>query len=331
MDTNEIDDILRCAICRGQLTDPRLLDCRHVFCFNCIDQHFKHENKNCAPCPICRALYWPNRRSPKNLPEASIVLQNLLTTRKDSQHICESDSCTKMAPFVCIKCHLWLCKECKTTDCNSVEQTTSSRGHQGYRPEFMDTKLSAIVLGSLHKSCRFHQIETVAWFCSQCNVLLCDLCRTNKHLHHDVVDMKQQAVEFRKHFEVKLRCLRQKGHKHKRGMKALEKCMEKRTGVDLNSIIDTCQSDYERCDDLVKEIKQVLVYGSDHVVVETFIKLEKEMDNELRKCPLLLDNEPCTKLCRTFRNAMDVRCLLMTVFNIFTTIFTMLILNYFLK
>jgi hypothetical protein len=36
---SNIDDLLQCPICLDVLQDPKVLDCQHTFCANCLKIH----------------------------------------------------------------------------------------------------------------------------------------------------------------------------------------------------------------------------------------------------------------------------------------------------
>jgi hypothetical protein len=36
---SNIDDLLQCPICLDILNDPKVLDCQHTFCANCLKVH----------------------------------------------------------------------------------------------------------------------------------------------------------------------------------------------------------------------------------------------------------------------------------------------------
>ncbi|CAF1321445.1 unnamed protein product [Adineta steineri] len=57
--TSNIDDLLQCPICLDILQDPKVLDCQHTFCANCLKVHLasierNHGSSNFMDCPTCR-------------------------------------------------------------------------------------------------------------------------------------------------------------------------------------------------------------------------------------------------------------------------------------
>ena len=53
-----ISSMIRCPICLGDFTDPRVLPCLHSFCLRCLVGHIDSTaagNSHCSfPCPVCR-------------------------------------------------------------------------------------------------------------------------------------------------------------------------------------------------------------------------------------------------------------------------------------
>ncbi|CAF0959579.1 unnamed protein product [Rotaria sordida] len=57
---SNIDDLLQCPICLEIFHDPKVLDCQHTFCANCLKVHLASPSSsilrtsNAIDCPICR-------------------------------------------------------------------------------------------------------------------------------------------------------------------------------------------------------------------------------------------------------------------------------------
>ncbi|CAF1497665.1 unnamed protein product [Adineta ricciae] len=59
MASAKIDDLLQCPICLEIFYDPKVLDCQHTFCANCLKVHVAasarmFSTSNAVDCPICR-------------------------------------------------------------------------------------------------------------------------------------------------------------------------------------------------------------------------------------------------------------------------------------
>jgi len=42
---SDFDDLLQCPICLDTLNDPKVLDCQHTFCANCLKVHHATESQ----------------------------------------------------------------------------------------------------------------------------------------------------------------------------------------------------------------------------------------------------------------------------------------------
>lgn len=60
--SSQIDDLLQCPICLEIFYDPKVLDCQHTFCSNCLKVHLSSSSLSglirspvsAVDCPICR-------------------------------------------------------------------------------------------------------------------------------------------------------------------------------------------------------------------------------------------------------------------------------------
>ncbi|OWF51469.1 E3 ubiquitin-protein ligase TRIM56 [Mizuhopecten yessoensis] len=197
LDVRDEEKLLECAICLSRLNSPRRLDCRHVFCFNCIKNHYKKCGKRLAPCPICRKLYPSMNVTIDNLPQCSIPLDQLLDM-KNSRHSCESGPCQSThAPFLCLGCKKWLCFACKVHD----DETAPCPSHEAYRIADIDARLYSILMRSQEKSCVEHPSHELQWFCRQCNILGCNYCKIRQPLNHSFITVNEKAAELRELFK----------------------------------------------------------------------------------------------------------------------------------
>ena len=46
-----------CTVCRKSFKEPKILNCYHIFCMDCLQKHVKTYCRNgLFPCPICKVL-----------------------------------------------------------------------------------------------------------------------------------------------------------------------------------------------------------------------------------------------------------------------------------
>ncbi|XP_021351412.1 uncharacterized protein LOC110449107 [Mizuhopecten yessoensis] len=293
----QVNEILKCVICWESFTDPRQLHCGHVFCFECINTHFKTYGKNCAPCPVCRQLYWPKDRDANNLPKSTLPLRQLLAIQHTTNRSCETSGCNQnKTPYLCLTCRQWLCDACKSQTC--IVDNDGNIAHNAFLRSDIDPGLFDIVKRSRHKQCYMHHSHEVEWYCLQCRMLLCKLCQTNSHLHHTLIDIVTQSRDTRENLEQTAALLQKKQQQHRHDLEMYEELqivvkVELFNASDCQKVMAMCSRDIDNCDKIIQLITQLLKFGSDVVIIDTYRNLEERIETELGQChslgPLLTE------------------------------------------
>lgn len=52
-----LEDLVQCPICLDRLNSPKMLNCQHTFCLNCLETEFGGGRKNKIICPTCKTNY----------------------------------------------------------------------------------------------------------------------------------------------------------------------------------------------------------------------------------------------------------------------------------
>lgn len=52
-----LEDLVQCPICLDRLNTPKMLNCQHTFCLNCLETEFGGGRKMKIICPTCKANY----------------------------------------------------------------------------------------------------------------------------------------------------------------------------------------------------------------------------------------------------------------------------------
>ena len=67
--TENLNQMLECAICMEPYRDPRVLPCHHGFCKDCLEQLVcSSEDQRTLVCPTCRKTLKLPKGGVKNLP-----------------------------------------------------------------------------------------------------------------------------------------------------------------------------------------------------------------------------------------------------------------------
>ena len=116
--TGEFGEIALCSICTEEFTHPRLLECRHTFCLQCLRRCA--EGKRCGEviaCPICRQesvipsggmVNLERNRDMERLVETSHRVETRL---KEGLYHCDKHA-GKPVMLYCVTCSCLLCSTC---------------------------------------------------------------------------------------------------------------------------------------------------------------------------------------------------------------------------
>nr|XP_022291652.1 tripartite motif-containing protein 2-like [Crassostrea virginica] len=192
------DQLLNCGICEGRLTDPRILDCLHSFCKECLV--IKQEQaaiKDVVVCQLCQQS--------TDLPDQSLdsLTRNVFVTnigrvdeivnsnRSFYCSFCDDQGKTESASSRCLTCGDWLCLVCAGRHCG----TTITKRHKVVTID--DIRVNSEHLNELRKlleiKCHSHD-ERIIQFCTQCNKPICLECISSDHKHHDSMPL-EDAVD----------------------------------------------------------------------------------------------------------------------------------------
>ncbi len=79
---NKLDQQLNCGICLDTYTDPKLLQCCHVFCTKCLNELLAKDRQGRLVCPICRHETPTPPNGVRGL-QSAFGINNLLDIRDD--------------------------------------------------------------------------------------------------------------------------------------------------------------------------------------------------------------------------------------------------------
>lgn len=100
-----------CPICYDSLTFPKILDCRHTFCYKCLKDYGDEvlSRKQKLSCPLCRTKF--------NIPKRgfSHFLTNYFVSICKPDKYCKNCERSEVIYICCGVCGLILCKKCFNT------------------------------------------------------------------------------------------------------------------------------------------------------------------------------------------------------------------------
>ncbi|XP_038044615.1 E3 ubiquitin-protein ligase TRIM33-like [Patiria miniata] len=163
-----------CSICFTEYKDPRMLECSHTFCLQCLQelkQAQNKEDKNIS-CPLCRKETILTE-GVEQLPSC----QEGVTKEEDqdggqvSKVICQACDEENEAICRCMDCEQYLCKECQ----RAHQRWVAFRKHKISELE-PDGKLKDYV-----PRCKEHPEQELCFYCNTCDALICSECTISKH------------------------------------------------------------------------------------------------------------------------------------------------------
>ena len=190
--------LIECPICLSELQDPRLLSCRHIYCYTCLkDYHQKVNHGNALPCPQCREVTMLYQGGVDNLPKFFFMneLKEVVMTedavregrlQKRGYIVCSTEDCGQPGVKYCKQC-VFLCQQCY--DDHSKARFTKS--HQVIPASEGETFIKSKV--PPYPPCHSHTHQAMDLFCLKCNQAMCNTCSNSIHDGHERCDLDQQA------------------------------------------------------------------------------------------------------------------------------------------
>ncbi|KAK3099629.1 hypothetical protein FSP39_007220 [Pinctada imbricata] len=258
----DLDDSQLCQICQEKLKQPKILNCLHVFCEECLETAYKEQCEESGPdlpivCPICK--------QETKLPEKGIeglmtefVTNDMLEVEaaEDVDIECTSCKAKEKAVARCSDCVSFLCSNCVTAH-------KFMRCFDNHKVISFDEagKGDGLVI---HKSvfCTIHPMENLKYFCNTCQIPICNECTLGDHKQH-IYERISEVEE-----------------KHKEELKALLKESKKKS--------EYCNDTHQTLENSLSEL-QMQRDNAKGLIQETFQSYKAILEN--RKDELLKELE----------------------------------------
>ena len=192
----KLEDQLTCAICLDAFKDPKLLQCFHVYCKDCLQQLVVTDKQGqlSLRCPTCRqSTLLPPATNVSDLQPAFHIhhlfeIQDALEKVKAQKKVlCTKCNKNRSATSYCRDCGKYTCATCTAihSDWDDFAE------HEVVALEQLESKVKQ--LDSLKKVtlyCSLHKGKELELYCETCEELICLLCTVKKHKDHqyDLVD-----------------------------------------------------------------------------------------------------------------------------------------------
>ncbi|XP_065670970.1 E3 ubiquitin-protein ligase TRIM71 [Hydra vulgaris] len=187
-----IHEQLVCAICLERFDDPKLLNCLHSFCCQCLHKIINQKPSDVIECPTCREVTIIPINGIKEL-KTNFFINSLLDlvhhkieelkNEKKKGEQCEQCQEHDNATSRCIECDLVLCGGC-------IADHRRNRSTLDHRIVVMEDD-EDVNKQSLDKYtltfCRYHTRNVIKYFCNTCDEAVCRVCTILEHREHQFV------------------------------------------------------------------------------------------------------------------------------------------------
>ena len=186
----KLEDQLTCAICLDAFKDPKLLQCFHVYCKDCLQRLVVTDRQGQLSlcCPTCRqSTLLPPVTGVSGLQSAFHIhhlfeIQDAFEKVKEPQKAqCDKCKTPRPATSYCRDCGEFICAMCTTIH---SEWDTFAK-HEVVALEQLESKMKQIdALKKVTLYCSLHEGKELELYCETCEELICHNCTVKKHKDH---------------------------------------------------------------------------------------------------------------------------------------------------
>ncbi|XP_038066259.1 E3 ubiquitin-protein ligase TRIM56-like [Patiria miniata] len=196
---------LECSICTDKYKQPKVLNCLHSFCEECLVKYREgtHRGAPQIPCPVCRqetVLPQSGIQGLKtNFHLVSLIeefeLQKKVACSGDSKLLCETCDEDNEASYHCLDCGLNICTTCRKTH---LRFPVSANHVVATLNDIRQGKVN-VTKQSAQFKCHKHKEGVTQFYCKTCDELICQVCTVLDHAKpdHNIIDIAKASKEFR--------------------------------------------------------------------------------------------------------------------------------------
>ena len=187
----KLADQLECSICLDSFTDPKLLQCFHVFCKDCLEPLVLRDQHGLSlRCPNCRRSTLLPANGVSGLQPAFLVhhlfdiqdaLQKVKQGREGQKTLCEKCKKKREANGFCRDCGKFVCEACIDVHMNWDEYST----HKVISLKQLKSDATEMVTPTKKTLyCSKHPGNKLDLFCETDQELICRDCIVKTHRDH---------------------------------------------------------------------------------------------------------------------------------------------------
>ena len=184
----KLEDQLTCAICLDAFKDPKLLQCFHVYCKNCLQRLVVTDRQGqlSLRCPTCRqSTLLPLATGVSDLQPAFHIhhlfeIQDALEKVKEPQKVMcgKCKKAKQVATSYCRDCGEFICAMCTSIHSNWDDFAR----HEVVALEQLENKMNELdALKKVTFYCSLHKGKELEIYCETCEELICHNCTVTKH------------------------------------------------------------------------------------------------------------------------------------------------------
>ncbi|XP_038050929.1 E3 ubiquitin-protein ligase TRIM71-like [Patiria miniata] len=199
---------LECPICCCRFTNPKMLDCLHSFCLNCLEEMMSKQKSETEriTCPVCRRETQTPDGGLQSLSSSFFLIslvdeinkqEKLLGKALSACTTCESceEGLGHDAISRCLDCKANFCKKCQ----EAHQRLKYTKDHCIIPAHGLDESRVLATDISIPPKCRKHIEQSLCFRCETCDTLICALCAATEHrsAEHKFIGITDAIESFR--------------------------------------------------------------------------------------------------------------------------------------
>ncbi|XP_038053718.1 protein PML-like [Patiria miniata] len=201
-------DHLECSICTNHFRQPKLLDCLHSFCLQCLHGLRQSQDPSGTgtklQCPLCRRETMLKGSGVADLPNnfafsalvEEVTMQKKLLEGQGSEIKCQACDEENQAISRCMDCDHFLCQDCQ----KAHGRMTVMKTHKIYT--MAQLRSGEIVYKSKLREevpkCGKHPDQNLNVYCNLCEQIICTTCSVLDHAKHSLIGLTEAAEKCKK-------------------------------------------------------------------------------------------------------------------------------------
>ncbi|XP_038053680.1 E3 ubiquitin-protein ligase TRIM71-like [Patiria miniata] len=195
-------DHLECSICTNRFRQPKLLDCLHSFCLQCLHDLRQSQDPSGTKltCPLCTHETMLKGSGVADLPNnfafsalvEEVTMQEKLLEGQGSKIKCQNCDEENQAVSRCMDCDNFLCEECQKAHARMAVM----KSHKIYTlAQFQSGEI--VYKSKLREEvpkCGKHPDQNLNVYCNTCQQVICTTCSVLDHAKHTLTGLPE-AVE----------------------------------------------------------------------------------------------------------------------------------------